>query len=414
MTNSDHSSSYPSAFPFGYCTNVHAGTTLAQAKTNLLHFASPVAQSLSINGSLPLGLWLAEDAATALDAPGEAEAFRDWLRENHFSAYTLNGFPQGDFHQSVVKHAVYEPTWLSPSRLNYTFSLARVLSRLLPENALGSISTLPLGWPHFPWSEDDFAMAASKLLKLANELERLHHETGREIVVAIEPEPGCVLNTAPEIVQFFENYIFRSSDSKAARRYLSVCHDICHSGVMFEPQQEALASYLDAGIRVGKVQVSSAVHVPWENCSTAEESQAVLEQLQTFNEPKYLHQATRCGPNGRLKELCDDISFALQNWIRTTPEHNWRVHFHVPIFVLEFGSLATTQSDITEATAFLESNKAQQVADTNWFTGHYEVETYAWPVLPESLAANDLSEGITRELRHFQAILNSQHSKSEP
>ena len=31
--------------------------------------------------------------------------------------FTFNGFPYGDFHQSVVKHRVYEPTWADAERL---------------------------------------------------------------------------------------------------------------------------------------------------------------------------------------------------------------------------------------------------------------------------------------------------------
>lgn len=401
-------------YPFGYCTNVHAGTTLAQAQANLLKFASPIQQQVCspLQLALPIGLWLAEDAAIKLDQPREAESFRDWLHQNHFAAYTFNGFPQGDFHQPVVKHAVYRPTWQAPERLKYTLRLARILSQLIAEGATGSISTLPLGWPHETWRQNAFQSCAEHLLQLAEQLANLHESTGREIVVAIEPEPGCVLNTAPEMVAFFEDYLFSSETAETARRYLSICHDICHSGVMFEPQHTALQSYLDAGIRVGKVQVSSAVHVPWDKCrSTDELGQRMLAQIQTLNEPKYLHQAARQASSGGLDELCEDISVALSNWLPQgasgqTPQLPWRVHFHVPIFVEQFGCLETTRADISEATGFLEANRKRQIAGRDWFTGHYEVETYAWPVLPAELSESNLSAGISKELQYFEKILH--------
>jgi len=246
---------------------------------------------------------------------------------------------------------------------------------------------------------------------VAARLADLQESTGRDSVGAIEPEPGCVLNTAPGRVAFCEDYLFSSEKAETARQYISICHDVCHSGVMFEPQQAALKSYLDAGIRVGKVQVSSAVHIPWDSCqSDVELGKDMLEQIQTLNEPKYLHQAARQATSGGLDELCEDISVALSDWLpqkasEHTPELPWRVHFHVPIFVEKFGCLETTRADISEATKFLVDNRKRQIAGRDWFTGHYEVETYAWPVLPEELSEPDLSSGISKELQYFERIL---------
>ena len=75
--------------------------------------------------------------------------------------------------------------------------LAQVLDVLLPAGANGSISTLPIGWPHCPWHAEEFHLAADNLLEVAKFLDHLAQASGREIVLAIEPEPGCILNTAP-------------------------------------------------------------------------------------------------------------------------------------------------------------------------------------------------------------------------
>lgn len=394
-------------YPFGYCTNVHAGTSLDEAKSNLLKYSSAVAQQIVPDGKLPIGLWLAEEAATSLIQRGEVRSFGEWLNEHHFLPYTFNGFPQGDFHQPVVKHAVYEPTWACESRAKYTQCLAQILSAILPPGSRGSISTLPLGWPHAPWHAENFKNAADNLLEVAKFLDRLAQQSGKEVVLAIEPEPGCVLHTAPDIVEFFEHYLFSGPDANVARQYLTVCHDICHSGVMFEPQQEALLSYRQAGIRIGKVQVSSAVHVPWDAAIDLPQRTAMLEQLRTFNEPKYLHQTSRCDPAGRLSELSEDLSHALSNWLPDAdfPSQPWRIHFHVPIFVDAFEQLSTTQADIATATRCLEQHRHEQIEGVPWFTGHYEVETYAWTVLPDSLSSENLAEGIAHEMKYFAGIL---------
>lgn len=393
----------PSAdYPIGYCTNVHAGTSLEQARLNLLQNAGRVRSELAPEGRLPVGLWLAEQAANELIENQSVGEFRDWLQANHFLPYTMNGFPQGDFHQPIVKHAVYEPTWSCHSRARYSMCLAQILDVLLPAGSNGSISTLPIGWPHCPWHAEEFHLAADNLLEVARFLDHLAQTSGREIVLAIEPEPGCILNTADELAEFFQHYLFSGPDAKLARRYLTVCHDVCHSGVMFEPQIHALETYRNAGIRIGKVQISSAVHVPWDKVLGQPERQAaMLAQLRGFNEPKYLHQTTRSRDDGSFDALLEDLPLALQKWHTSEqyPTTPWRVHFHVPIYVDKFGELETTQADIKVVCDFLKKHGADDCYGSRWFTGHSEVETYAWPVLPPELQQPDLAKGIAHELQ---------------
>lgn len=395
---------------FGYCTNVHAGKDLQTALDNLDTYATQVRKLVAGEGTLPVGLWFSEAAANHLLSSTRVIELRQWLSYRGLVPYTFNGFPQGDFHQAVVKHAVYEPTWTCQSRANYTKSLAQIMEAILPEGRTGSISTLPLGWPHAPWHAENFSTAADQLHEVTRYLERLTEQRGCEIIVAIEPEPGCVLDTADEIVEFFEHYLFRGPDAELARRYLGVCHDICHSGVMFESQQSALQKYLNAGIRIGKVQVSSAVHVPWDKAAGHPDAQqAMLAQVRSFNEPKYLHQTTRRNSAGHLESMVADLGMALANWSDASnpPTRPWRIHFHVPIYVDQFNSLSTTQADILQACQFLHQQSSTIVAERPWFTGHYEVETYAWPVLPPELAESDLARGIARELTYFDALLHS-------
>lgn len=398
-------------YPVGYCTNVHAGPNLTEAKENLIRYACRVREQVHSAGKLPVGLWLAEQAATDLLADG-VEPFREWLSTQQLIPYTFNGFPQKDFHQSVVKHAVYEPTWLEPERLRFTEDLAVVLAELLPEGGVGSISTLPLGWPHQDWDAGRLQQAAANLRLVAAKLHAIYEEQGKEIVLAIEPEPGCVLDTAEKIVRFFREYLFAGSDEIHARRHLTVCHDMCHSAVMWESQAGALQLYLEAGIRVGKVQVSSAVHVPWDRCEQDAQRHKMWSQLAEFNEPKYLHQVTRGEPDaaGQIQriEMEEDLSLGLEKWEEVTKRQNpWRVHFHVPIYLEEFGALETTRSDIEAATRFLEAHRQTVMPGGCWFTGHYEVETYAWPVLPQGLQVEDLSTGIANELEYFKQQLAS-------
>src|SRR5690606_25222330 len=107
---------------------------------------------------------------------------------------------------------------------------------------------------------------------------------GRRIVIAIEPEPGCHFDRATDLVDFFDRYIPLED-----RRYLTVCHDVCHAAVMNEPQSEVLALYHANQMVVGKFQISSAITVNWAEMSL-DERQAALTQLSGFAEDRYLHQ----------------------------------------------------------------------------------------------------------------------------
>ena len=133
--------------PLSYCTNVHAGTTLAECMANLDRHAAAVKARFSPAAPMGVGLWLAADAAREVVAGGGAGPLRDFLRERGLVAQTFNGFPFGNFHAREVKRAVYQPTWVQASRLRYTLDLAEILAQLLAEGQEGSISTLPLGWP---------------------------------------------------------------------------------------------------------------------------------------------------------------------------------------------------------------------------------------------------------------------------
>ena len=409
---------------FGYCTNVHAGVTLAEAKANLQRVATQVKQTLTPHGRLPVGLWLAQRAAEQLHSEGEAPLFGEWLAEQGLKAYTFNGFPQGDFHQPVVKHAVYDPTWLDKSRLQYTQQLADILAQLL-DGQHGSISTLPLGWPHQPWSSEHFQLAGQHLQQLALHLDRLLQKSGKEIVLAIEPEPGCVLDTADDMVAFLEQYVFDDSRSYI-RRHIGVCHDVCHSAVMFESQRHALDHYLQHGVRIGKVQVSSAVEVPWQVGPDSDQvNHQTQHQLVNFSEPRYLHQTTRPRSSSSQTletialntiDMVDDLPQALSNWLSQTsseqrwPLQPWRIHFHVPIFVEKFGNLLATRQDIHQAIQILEAGRTQTIDGVPWFTGDYEVETYAWGVLPPELRVDNLADGIARELMYLQSVLKGVES----
>jgi len=372
----------------GYCTNVHPGATLTQLRASLERYTLPVKAKVSPRETLAVGLWLSAATARQLAEPGQTKELADWLAERGLRAFTLNGFPFADFHQSVVKHAVYQPDWSDPRRLAYTLDLARTLAALIPEGAQGSISTLPVGWrADLAQRPGALEAAAGHLRDLVHHLARLELDTGRLIHVDLEPEPGCYLENSAQVVRFFRDHLLGTRDDLSTRAYLRVCHDVCHAAVMFEPQEQALANYRTAGILVGKVQVSSALEAALGEPGS-EQRHAVLAQLRPFAEERYLHQTVLAKSDGSTV-FYEDLDAALSAAAMAEAGAHLRTHFHLPIYLDRVGALDTTAAEIGRCLAALRPEDRVQ---------HFEVETYAWGVLPAELQTPDLADGIAREL----------------
>lgn len=387
----------------GYCTNVHAGVDLPTIQNNLQQYAVAARDVLDDGEPLGLGLWLPFQAAQELRKGGAAD-FAAWLKARNLRTFTINGFPYDNFHQPVVKHRVYHPPWWLSERLEYTKCLAEVLVELLPEDeAVGSISTLPIGWPTDAHGGELLNQAAENLRELAHFLQQLEARSGRRIVVAIEPEPGCILDTSDTCLNWFSKYL----PDTVHRRYITVCHDICHAAVMMESQQDVISRLAEAGIGVGKVQVSSAIVADWQSM-TISRRHAAIEQLAAFAEDRYLHQTGRVTEDGGfaleedLPEFLERVSVASQiagaDADPVNGDFRWIVHFHVPIFLERFGHLTTSHADVRECLRTLLANPSPDRAAID-FTGHLEVETYAWSVLPESMRRRGLAEDIASEIR---------------
>lgn len=181
-----------------YCTNVHPAETLDAVVAQLRDHCEPVRRRLG-RDRLGIGLWLAKDAALALENdPCALTALRTELDRRGLEVVTLNGFPYEGFGSQQVKYRVYTPDWADPERLRHTTTLARILAGLLPDDIHeGSISTLPLAW-RTTASPDRMETARTALRTLGERLDALADLTGRSLRIGLEPEPGCVIETTAD------------------------------------------------------------------------------------------------------------------------------------------------------------------------------------------------------------------------
>ena len=383
-----------------YCTNVHPAEDLDGVVEQLVTYAGPVRAAAGLD-VLGVGLWMPATLAHRLAA---SPADRAWLRavldEQGLQVHTLNAFPYGGFHADVVKLDVYRPTWAQPERLAYTLECAEVLADLLPDGAAGSISTLPLAWRE-PWSEADDAAATRAFVALGAGLRDLRERTGKTVRVAVEPEPGCVLDTVDDVVAWLAARTASGvpEESRIDPEHVGVCLDTCHLAVSFADRRAGTAATVrritDAGLRVVKVQASAALHVddPADPAARA--------AVGAFAEKRYIHQVRELTAAGDVL-AADDLPDALGDGPAPGPgdavghalpgEGPWRVHFHVPLHHEPAAPLAATTDVLRDA---VDAVRAAPHGDE----AHLDVETYTWSVLPEGAATASLVAGIAAELR---------------
>lgn len=344
---------------------------------------------------LPIGLWFPARVAANLNRNEvPRRQLREFLDRCGLVPSTYNAFPYGDFHAGQVKHSVYRPDWSELARLDYTLGLIQLAPQLNPHAREIAISTLPICWgrpgQNGADGPEDLHACARSLRSLAVEMSRLEEDHGVLVHVDLEPEPGCLLHTAADVIWFFENLLLGRSTDAVVRRHIRICHDVCHAAVMFRDQADELAAYHRAGLRVGKVQVSSALDVDFEavDASTRDHLAA---RLRAFAEDRYLHQTVVDTGSGE-PVFYEDLPLALQH---APLRGRWRVHFHVPVFAAECAGLGTTRGQIAPAIA-----AARGLHDCH----HFEVETYAWEVLPPEARAATLADGIAQELRFIAGL----------
>jgi sugar phosphate isomerase/epimerase len=339
-----------------YCTNIHPAVGWEAVLDSLRAHAPELKARLSPDAPFGIGLRLSGDESRELLDGTRLDDFRAWLDAEGLYVFTINGFPHGTFHGQPVKADVHAPDWRSEERVAYTLRLAEILSALLPDGVDGTISTSPLSYR--PWVDGDLDACTANVVRVGEELR------GTRIALAVEPEADGALANVDDLVRWWPDGL----------ENVTVCFDACHSAVAYEEPEAALDALDAAGIRVGKAQLSAALIVPAE----------AHEELRAFADPIYLHQVTERGSNRSWPDLPEALA-------DDGGGEEWRVHFHVPIFVERYGALRSTQEHLERCIRRVR-------------TSHLEIETYTWDVLPAELKASSV-DSIAREYEWVLDVL---------
>ena len=385
-----------------YCTNIHPGKNWAEDFEALKLNFPIIKANVAAEKAMGLGLRLSNASSLQLEKPEVLALFQQWLTEQDAYVFTMNGFPYGEFHRTVVKEDVHAPDWTTEDRKNYTIRIFNILKQLLPEGMEGGISTSPLSYRYWFNSPEELAAATQKgtqhVLDVLKHLIGIFKETGMIMHLDMEPEPDGIIETGREFIDWFEHTLlpmgvpeiansFKVSDEEAKvllQQHLCLCYDVCHFAMGYEDHATVLQELALKGIRVGKIQISAALKADMKR--GPQEKEEVKSAFEQFNEPTYLHQVVARKADGTLLRY-RDLPEALSDF-QNEEVLEWRSHFHVPISIKEIGLLSSTQSDIE---TLLELQQAKP------FSTHLEVETYTWEVLPEQLKL-PIAQSISNEL----------------
>ncbi|GAA4105289.1 metabolite traffic protein EboE [Mucilaginibacter panaciglaebae] len=385
-----------------YCTNIHPGETWPSHFAALKQNFPAIKQQLSPDAPMGIGLRLSNVASLELEPSANLAGFKQWLAENDAYVFTMNGFPYGEFHDTVVKDQVHAPDWTTALRVDYTLRMFRILAELLPKGMDGGISTSPLSYRHWHKTQEQLqeatAIATQNILQVAAQLIRQYREAGVIMHLDIEPEPDGILETGAEFIKWYEdvllpegrNVIAKQFDISAdeaehlIKQHINLCYDVCHFAIGYEPHERVIEELAQKRLKTGKIQISAALKATLPH--DVDERGELRAAFSRFNESTYLHQVVAKKADGQFIRY-PDLPEALRD-IENPLVEQWRAHFHVPIFIEDYGPVQSTQADIVKV---LDIQKAKG------FTGHLEVETYTWGVLPDEKKL-PINDSIVREL----------------
>lgn len=367
-----------------YCTNVHRGQSWDETLASLQKYTLAVRQRVSPHQPFAIGLRLSNRAATELTQKTTLLTFKRWLGRNDCYIFSVNGFPFGRFHGKSVKEKVYLPDWTSPARLAYTNQLFDLLAELVPNGVEGSVSTLPGSFKEFVKTDSQRKTIRNNLWRCVEYISGLSERTGKKLHLGLEPEPLCLLENSAETLSLFGQMRDEHKNGPRLGEFLGINYDCCHFAVEYEEPQKALNAFQNAGIKISKLHLSSAL----KTFATPD----ALVALEKFSDDVYLHQVIARDANGRLKfykDLPKALAANSKLKIKSSRLPEWRIHFHVPLHAPAIPPFRNTNDHLLGALDWLAKNPMA--------CSHLEMETYTWEVLPPELKARTVVEQIAAE-----------------
>lgn len=335
---------------------------------------------------LEFSLQLGERAAAELRSSTRIAHFQPWLREQHLQVSALSSAEHGR-----------SADWRHEDCFQHTLDLAHILATLLPTAGRGSLGVRALA-PADPDPEQrrrDAGLCAARLVQIAAALGHIEEVSGRRITLAVTPAPAGLIEDAAGLARFFDEHLLPAAEHSTPRglcasstrelvyRHIGLCHDVCHSALLYRDPYPALERLRRAGIEVAMVRLGGALSLRLP--ATAAEREELVADLLCEDVRTSRRVVMERRRSGQLRRHAH-LPGALQHLHEGARE--WRIGTRVPLFWRGGGPLAPTTSELEATLTWLR--------DTG--TGAaLEIATEAWWMLPPSLRQD---VGACREREH--------------
>ena len=293
--------------------DVHGTRDFAAVVERIDAYATEVRARIDAD-ALTVSLWLPPTLAAALAVDGRLRTrLRAELDARGLEVVTLSGMPYAG---GGGENPTDEPDWSDPARLEYTLDLARVLTDLLPDDAVrGAVTTIGLG-RRAGWDDAKEKACGRILGRLSGGLAEVAWHTGRAVRVGLQPEPGNVLDATDQTI---------AALAGVGRDRIGICLDLANLACTWEDPADALDRLAEAGLSVIQVRIAAAVELrdPW----------AGAEALRG-----YLPAGERCPVTNAEGAFLESVPASADEF----PPGPWRVRRYVPLAETPPAPLAAT------------------------------------------------------------------------
>lgn len=375
-----------------YCFNVLDENSADPLSNDFINRISRIKEKLQISNDskFAIGLWLNVNKIRKFSDKKQILELKKIFDKNNLYTPTLNAFPYSVFHNQRIKENVYLPDWRSEERLNYTTACVKFLSEILPENVVGSISTVPGGYKKF-LAKNNFAKIAKNILLLNKNLQEIARKKKKKIFLAIEFEPDCIWEKADEFLCFKEIYLKALNKEE---NFIGICYDCAHAEVLKASPKDDFTKLHSANIPIAKIQVSAALKANLPNSK---------HEILKFADDIYLHQTLLYRKKKLIRRVIDLPEILADNQDIYSGEI--LSHYHLPLF-FEKSESKLISSSKKVLKKILSPPLFNYLSNTV-----LEIETYTYNVLPQAIQSLDLEDMISAE---YQYLLNLIHKPEKP
>ncbi|HIH2763069.1 MAG TPA: metabolite traffic protein EboE [Candidatus Azoamicus sp.] len=360
-----------------YCSNIFKTNTASELFYNLNKY------NTKLNKYKNLSLCLSNKIINEIKKNIYIRKILTWTKINKKYITLINAFVYKNFHQKIIKENIYYPDWTKKERLSFTKDIIFFAQKINNKYKKCGISTLPISYKI--WLRKNIKYNIKKCINyffyLLIILIKIKKYKKIFIHLDIEPEPFCMLERCNDFVIFFNLWLLpglkekikihlninKNKAKKIITDHLNLCFDICHSAVMFENQEKSLNLIRKSKIKIGRVQVSSAIKIKKINKIDKIE----FKHLNFLNHSPFLHQ-TLIKIKKNLKLIKKNDFKKLKN-IDTNAIKEIRIHCHIPIYIKKISkNIQTTQNELKKSLINIIKNKD---------TKNLEIETYTYNIL---------------------------------